>query len=161
MSRIFQSNSRIKNTYILFHGVYPTSKMEVITFFLAFCIKGSGLSCNTRTWDQIERADSFNFLVIVIDKHILKCYLTKSQIIVGAIQLKKYLPLLILRTMYFSKVRSHLNYGLLALGFDSYLIIKLQKRCVIMITRSKYNAQTQPLMKQFNILSVPDMLLLN
>ena len=29
------------------------------------------------------------------------------------------------------------------------------------LTRSKYNAHTQPLMKQLNILSVPDMLLLN
>ena len=29
------------------------------------------------------------------------------------------------------------------------------------MTRSKYNALTQPLMKQLNILSVPDMLLLN
>ena len=40
-------------------------------------------------------------------------------------------------------------------------IIKLQKRCVRIITRSTYNAHTQPLMKQLNILSVPDMLLLN
>ena len=63
--------------------------------------------------------------------------------------------------MYFSTVHSHLNYGLFAWGFDSKRIIKLQKRCVRIITRSTYNAQTQPLMKQINILSVPGMLLLN
>ena len=58
-------------------------------------------------------------------------------------------------------VHSHLNYGLFAWGFDSKRIIKLQNRCVRIITRSTYNAHTQPLMKQHNILSVPDMLLLN
>ena len=74
---------------------------------------------------------------------------------------KNYLPLFILITIYFSMVYSHLNYGLFALGFDSKPIIKLQKRRVRIITRSTYNAHTQPLMKQLNILSVPDMLLLN
>ena len=76
-------------------------------------------------------------------------------------RLKNYLPLFILSTMYFSMVHSHLNYGLFAWGFDSNRIIKLQKRCVRIITRSTYNAHTQSLMKQLNILSVPDMLLLN
>ena len=57
-------------------------------------------------------------------------------------------------------VHSHLSYSL-TWGFDSNRIVKLQKRCVRIITRSKYNAHTQPLMKQLNILSVPDMLLLN
>ena len=63
--------------------------------------------------------------------------------------------------MYFSMVHSHLNYGLFAWGFDSKRIIKLQKRCVRIITRSTYSAHTQPLMKKLNILSVPDILLLN
>ena len=71
------------------------------------------------------------------------------------------LLLVILRTMYFSMVHSHIYYGLLACGFDSNRTIKQQKRCVRIITRSTYNAHTQPLMKQLNILSGPDMLLLN
>ena len=75
-------------------------------------------------------------------------------------RLKNYLPLFIFRTVYFSMVHSHLNYGLFARGFDSNRMIKLQKRCV-RIKRSRYNAHTQPLMKQLNIRSVPDMLLLN
>ena len=73
-------------------------------------------------------------------------------------RLKNYLPLFILRTMYFSMVHPLLNYGLLAWGFDSNRIIKLQRRCVRMITRSTYNAHTQP---QLNILSVPVMIILN
>ena len=63
--------------------------------------------------------------------------------------------------MYFSMVHSHLNHGLLDWNFDNNRIIKLQKRCVRIITRSTYDAHTQPQMKQLNILSVPDMLLLN
>ena len=104
---------------------------------------------------------------MVIDKHISWKYHTEmlsnniSKHCRLLSRLKNYLPLFILRTMYFSMVHSHLNYGLLAWGFDNNRIIKLQKRCVRIITRSTYNAHTQPLMKQLNILSVPDMLLLN
>ena len=76
-------------------------------------------------------------------------------------RLKNYLPLFIRRTLYFSMVHSHLSYALLTWGFDSNRIVKLQKRCVRITTRSKYNAHTQPLMKQRNILSVPDLLFLN
>ena len=76
-------------------------------------------------------------------------------------RLKNYLPLFILRTLYSDMVHSHLSYNLLTWGFDSNRIVKLEKRCVRIIRRSKYNAHTQPLMKQFNILNVPDMLLLN
>ena len=47
------------------------------------------------------------------------------------------------RTMYFSMVHSHLNYGLWTWGFGSNRIIKLRKRCVRIITRSTYNAHTQ------------------
>ena len=74
---------------------------------------------------------------------------------------KNYLPLFFLRTMCFSMIHSHLKYGLLAWGFDSNRIIKAQKCCVRIITRSTYNAHTQPLMKQLNILSVPDILFLH
>ena len=121
----------------------------------------------TLNGDKIERVDHFNFLGVVIDKQISWKYHTemlsnKISKYCGVLsRLKKYLPLFIPRTMYFSMVQSHLNYGLFAWGFESNRIIKLQKRCVRIITRSTYNAHTQPLMKQLNILSVPDMLLLN
>ena len=117
--------------------------------------------------DKIERVDNFNFLGVVIDKHISWKYHTemlsnKISKYCGVLsRLKNYLPLPILRTIYISMVHSHLNNGLFAWGFDSNRIIKLQKRCVRIIRRSTYNAHTQPLMKQLNILSVPDMLFLN
>ena len=90
----------------------------------------------TLNGDKIERVENFNFLGVVIDKHISWEYHTevlsnKISKYCGVIsRLKNYLPLFILRTMYFSMVHSHLNYGLLAWGFGSNRIIKLQKRCV-------------------------------
>ena len=66
-----------------------------------------------------------------------------------------------LRTLYFSMIHSHLNYGLIALGYDCNRLIKLQKRGIRTSTRSKYNAHTGPLLKALEILSLPDMLLLN
>ena len=76
-------------------------------------------------------------------------------------KLKYYLPLDILRTSYLSMMHSHLNYGLIAWGYDSNRLIKLQKRSIRTITRSKYNAHTSPLLRALDILSLPDMLLLN
>ena len=112
----------------------------------------------TLNGNKIERVNNFNFLGMVINKHI--AWKRHTEILSNKIskycgvlsRLKNYLPLFILRTMYFNMVHSH---------FDSILIIKIQKRCVRIITRSMYNAHTQPLMKQLNILSMPDMLLLN
>ena len=121
----------------------------------------------TLNGDKIERVDNFNFLGVVIDKDISWKYHTemftdKISKYCGVLSRpKNYLPLFILSTMYSSMIHSHLNYELFAWGYDSKCIIKLQKRCVRIITRNAYNAHTQPLMRQVNILSVPDMLLLN
>ena len=76
-------------------------------------------------------------------------------------KLTNYLPLDILRTLYFSMIHPHLNYGLIAWGYDCNRLIKLQKRSICSITRSKYNAHTSPLLKALRILNLPDMLLLN
>ena len=142
-----------KTKYMLFH---PRQK-DVSHMTLEPTLNG----------EKIEQVDSFNFLGVVIDKHISWKYhaemlSNKISKYCGVLsRLKNYLPLFILRTLYFSMVHSHLSYSLLTWGFDSNRIVKLQKRCVRIITRSKYNAHTQPLMKQLNILSVIDMLLLN
>ena len=76
-------------------------------------------------------------------------------------KLKNYLPLHILRTLYFSMVNSHLNYGILTWGFACQRLVKLQKKVIRSITRSKYNAHTSPLFKALEILTIEDMLNLN
>ena len=141
-----------KTKYMLFHP----RQMDVSHMRLEPTLNG----------EKLEQVDSYHFLGVVIDKHISWKYTemlsNKISKYCGVLsRLKNYLPLFILRTLYFSMVHSHLRYSLLTWGFDSNRIVKLQKRCVRIITRSKYNAHTQLLMKQLNILSVPDMLLLN
>ena len=134
------SNNISKTKYMIFH---PRQK-DISHVTLEPILNG----------DKIERVDNFNFLEVIIDKHIAWKYHTemlsnKISRYCGILsRLKNYLPLFILRTMYFSMVHSHLNYWLFAWGFDSKGIIKLQKRCVGMITRSTYSTHTQPLIKK-------------
>ena len=66
-----------------------------------------------------------------------------------------------MRTLYFSMVGSVLNYGILTWGFAHGRLIKIQKRVIRIITRSKYNAHTEPLFKTLGILKLEDNMKLN
>ena len=113
---------------------------------------------------EIEKVSTFNFLGIILDENIhwkphienVACKLAKYCGVLS--KLKNFLPLHILRTLYYSIIHPHLNYGLLVWGFQCNRIVKLQKRAIRTITRSKYNAHTSPLLKHMEILSVNDML---
>ena len=48
----------------------------------------------------------------------------------------------------------------LAWGYQSDRMFKLQKRAIRIVANSKYNAHTQPLFKQFRILKLSDVLIL-
>ena len=48
----------------------------------------------------------------------------------------------------------------MAWGYQCNRIIKLQKRALRIISKSKYNAHTEPLLKLHNILKIPDILTL-
>ena len=65
--------------------------------------------------------------------------------------LKKILPLYVLRTLYFSMVGSALNYGLLTWGYECSRLTKIAIRIIRTITRRKYNAHTEPLLKALDI----------
>ena len=69
-------------------------------------------------------------------------------------KLKRFLPIHILRTLYFSMVQSRIMYCILTWGFDYYRIEKLQKRFVRIISSSKYNAHSEPLFKILDILKI-------
>ena len=49
-----------------------------------------------------------------------------------------------------------MNFGILTLGYTCERITKLQKKCVRTITASKYNAHTEPIFKELNLLKVED-----
>ena len=71
-------------------------------------------------------------------------------------RLKNFLPLHVLRILYNSLILPHLQYGILTWGFCLGRLEKLQKRSVRIITRSKYNAHTDPLFKSLNLLKLKD-----
>ena len=66
----------------------------------------------------------------------------------------KFLTLHVLQILYNYLIIPHLQYGILSWGFFLGRLEKLQKRSVRIITRSKYNAHTDPLFKSLNLLKL-------
>ena len=58
-------------------------------------------------------------------------------------------------------MKPHLNYAILVWGYKCNQLVKLQKWLVRIITRSKYNAQTDPPFKRTEILKVANTLDIN
>ena len=110
----------------------------------------------------VERVSEFNFLGLNINEHLTwsahaSKIGNKISSSIGIInKLKHFLPQHILKTMYSSLILSQLNYSILAWGFESSRIFKLQKKAVRIITNSKYNAHTEPIFKSLYLLKVED-----
>lgn len=110
----------------------------------------------------IEHVESFNFLGLTIDKqlnwkkHIDKVYGKISRAIGILNRLKNFIPLHIKLTIYNSLILSHINYCILAWGSNLNRIEKQQKKAIRIITCSKYNAHTEPLLKTLNLLKATD-----
>ena len=71
------------------------------------------------------------------------------------------LPTRILKLMYDSFILHLISYGITVWGFNMNRIIKLQKKSVRIICKTKYNAHTDPLCKKIQILKAQDMFQLN
>ena len=72
-------------------------------------------------------------------------------------KLKHFLPKYTLKIMYSSLIAPYFNNNILLWGFNTHRLIKLQKRAIIrIITDSKYNSHTEPLVKSLNILKIND-----
>jgi hypothetical protein len=123
-----------------------------------FNIKLNGIS--------IKQIDVFNFLGLTInstmtwESHINKIA-SKIGRTVGILhKLKHFLPCYILKLIYNSLISPHFYFGIMAWGFKCDRIIKLQKKALRAITDSKYNAHTEPLLKELNIVKISDILIL-
>jgi hypothetical protein len=114
----------------------------------------------------VEIVDHFNFLGIVIDKHMnFKAHVDKicikiSRAIGVMNKLKNFLPESILLTLYNSLVLPHLNYGILAWGTNLKRARILQKRAVKVITK-QYDSHSSPLFKRLHLLTIDDLYRLN
>ena len=110
----------------------------------------------------IDRVSSFDFLGITLQEnlswkeHTNKIAMKISRTIGIMGRLKRILPSKILKLIYNSLILSYLNYGIILWGFDLGRLPKLQKKALRIITKSKYNAHTAPLLKKENLLTVGD-----
>ena len=108
--------------------------------------------------------DRFNFLGVLLDTHL--SWDAHTNALVGKIsrttgilnKLKLFLPQYIIKTIYTSLILCQLNYGILAWGHNNNPVYKLQKRAVRIISCSKFNAHSEPLLKQLDLLKVEDIL---
>ena len=75
---------------------------------------------------------------------------------------KKFLPLHIRKTLYYSLFESHLNFGNLLWGCaqNKFLnkISNLKKKCIRNIALKNFRAHTEPIFKSLNILKLNDKL---
>ena len=112
---------------------------------------------------KIERVSCFNFLGLTINEfmnwssHSAKISNKISRTLGIMNRLKRYLPFSASKLMYDSLILSHLQFGITCWGFEWNRIFKLKKRRALRImTNSKYNAHTEPLFKQLEMLKISD-----
>ena len=109
----------------------------------------------------------FNFLGITIDEYLnwktqIDIVCKKVSQTIGILKiLQLYFPIHILKNMYYSLILSHLNYGILAWGYKSEKVVKLQKKAIRTVTNSKNNSHTEPLFKEISCLKFDNLLDLN
>ena len=112
---------------------------------------------------KIEFVDRFNFLGIVIDKHLkwthhIEAISKKISRTLGIMtKIKQQLPLNALLNIYNALILPHLNYGLMIWGWKSKKLTSLQKRAVRIITKSHYRAHTTELFRKLNMLKIKDL----
>ena len=106
----------------------------------------------------IERVSNFNFLGVTLDEQLnwkkhIKCSKT-----VGILnKLKLILPINIKILLYNTLLIPHINYCLMAWGFNCNRLYTLQKKAIRIISQSKYNAHTSPLFKKLKLLKLQDL----
>ena len=112
--------------------------------------------------NNIEQIDEFNFLGLTINEYMswsshAKKVSNKVSRVLGVMnRLKHFLPFSALRLMYQSLVNCHLQFCILAWGYEYNRVYNLQKKALRIMTGSKYNAHTEPLFKQLNIMKLED-----
>lgn len=111
---------------------------------------------------EIKCVDSFNLLGITVNKHMtwknhIDKISTKISRTIGILnRLKHFLPTHIKISIYNSLILSHLHFGILAWGYDSDKLLKLQKKAIRVMSNSKYNSHTDPIFKSMKLLKVTD-----
>ena len=112
----------------------------------------------------ISQVSEFNFLGIIFDEFLswkshINSLTTKLTRAIGVInRLKHFLPISVLKFIYFALIHSHINYGLTIWGYANDRVSRLQKKAVRTITCSSKYSHTIHLFKNLSILNYDDLL---
>jgi len=112
----------------------------------------------------ISYVHEFNYLGIIFNENLnwknhTNYISNKISKTIGVMRcLKHEIPQHILKTIYYSLIHSHLNYGILCWGWNNKQVATLQKKAIRVVTNSKYNAHTEPLFKKMRILKFQDII---
>ena len=129
----------------------PVSLPSTVEVDPAGILKLINCSCSS---DRPCNHYEFNFLGYILDanlnwkKHLGKISNQCSKKIGILNKLKHTLPQEIKLILYNSLIVPHINYCIMAWGFHSNRILKLQKKALRIITLSKYNSHSEPLYKK-------------
>ena len=151
---------------------WTNSNKLVINTNKTMCILTSNrkFSCNVDSPylnnQNLDFQDSVKFLGVTVDKklkfnpHIISVCRKVSRSIGIMYKLKPYVPLCVLKNIYYSLIYPYLIYGNLVWGgtFNSHLepLFLLQKRAVRILSNSDYLAHTTPLFLSSKILKLED-----
>ena len=109
---------------------------------------------------EVECANEFNFLGLIIHKHLkwdshITKIATKIRNIIGIMyQIKHMVPSNIL---YNALIKPHINYCLKGWGFNQERIFKLQKKAMRIICSSGYLSHSEPHFIKLNVLKIDGM----
>ena len=115
----------------------------------------------------IDRVDYFNFLGLTNDSQMTWKKHTdnisnKCLRVIGTLnRIKHILPTQTRFLLYNYHILPHINYCIMAWGYQSNRMFKLQKRAIRIVANGKYNAHTEPLFKLYRILKLSDVLVLH
>ena len=136
------------------------------TKFMVFKHRNSKFDANKiqilLNMEKVELVFQYNFLGIEIthdltwNAHINKIASKISRAVGILNRLKNVLPLQALKQIYHSLVTSRIYYGNLLWGKNPKRIVILQKKCLRIITKSRYNDHIEPICKSLSILKVQD-----
>ncbi len=112
----------------------------------------------------IERALKNNFLCLTLDENLnwkgridkISNKISKSIGILN--KLKHFIPIKIKILIYNSLILSYLNYCILAQGYQCNRLIKLHKKTVRIVSLSKFNQHTKPILKELKLLKIKGIL---
>jgi hypothetical protein len=113
--------------------------------------------------ETLEKCSTFNFLGIKINESLTwsdhtKLVSVKISRTLGQLKcLKNFVPPRVLQTLYQTLILPHLTYGILIWGVNANELLRQQKKAIRVVTNSRFNAHTQPLMKKYELLNVTDL----